>query len=242
MPDNGQLGHLSVREADRSLFTWISLNPGSLHPRLPRSDTPLDKDLSPFLCPVSFTLSVFFFFYFLKHALVALALALTHPRSEEEDWAPQRVAANQELMPPPSVKLVQRSMLIRPLAAWPAPGPGEADRAVGGDRWGHYLPCCWLQSRRAIAVTGAVFGLSPVLTAGAEAAAGTSAAGFIKAGNFNLCTPLCLSSFFARLSYSCFRSCLLLDVSISPFCSPRPAGRRHAASHTPKELLQGVGI
>lgn len=113
----------------------------------------------------------------------------------------------------PSVKVVQKSMLIRPpsLPCTEARGSrqGSGRRLAGS--LSTLLLHSGLQSVLAIAVTAAL-----VLTARAEARgcsmeASANAAGFIKGGSFNLSTPLCLCSHppvSLFHSHSWLKSCL----------------------------------
>ncbi len=131
----------------------------------------------------------------------------------------------------PSVKVVQESMLIRPLSLPCAEARGG--RQGGGRRLAGSLSTLLLhsglQSGLAIAVTAALYSSDMVLTARAEARGcsmegSAVVVGFIKRGSFNLSTPLRLYSrppVFLFHSYSCFRSFLFLHLDQSVLF-PRP--------------------
>lgn len=145
----------------------------------------------------------------------------------------------------PSVKVVQKSMLIRlpPLLYAEASG----SRQGGGRRLAGSLSTLLLhsglQSGLATAVTTALYSLDMAMTARAETGGcwmegRADVVGFIKAGSFNLSTPLCLYSCRPAclcISHSWLKSCLSAP-SFSPFCSCSP---HH---HLSSELLEHEGV
>lgn len=126
----------------------------------------------------------------------------------------------------PSVKVVQKSMLIRPLSRpciEARRGSRQGVRRSVGGSLSTLLLHSRLQSGLAIAVTAALCSSDMVLTARAEAR-GCSMEGsddavrFIKRGSFNLSLPAGLFScppVSLFHSYICFKSCLFLHLEQS---------------------------
>ena len=112
----------------------------------------------------------------------------------------------------PSVKVVQKSMLIRPPALPCTQARGS--RQGGGRRLAGSLSTLLLhsalQSGLALAVTAALCSSDMGLTARAEArgcstAGSTDAVGFIKRGSFNLSAPLRLHTCLAASGFHLYR-------------------------------------
>lgn len=101
-----------------------------------------------FTLSVAWLLHSCFFFFVQKHALNFLTLTHTYFHGRLiviKGGSGSRIndlAFAICLRHLPSVKVVRRSVLIRSPGSALHQGLGEADRAVGGDWWGHYLPCC----------------------------------------------------------------------------------------------------